>query len=156
MADSKNFLQAAVVTGLLAGTLDLLGAVINYMITHERFPYRILEYIASGAFGRSAMNGSLGSNLWGLFFHYLIAVSFTLFYFIIYPGLRFLQQSVIFSAIIYGLFIWAVTNMIVLPLSAIQADVLPASLETAARAAFILIICIGLPVAFFARRFYGT
>ena len=101
------------------------------------------------------MNGSLGSNLWGLFFHYLIAVSFTLFYFIIYPGLRFLQQSVILSAIIYGLFVWAVTNMIVLPLSAIQADVLPVNPQIA-RAAFILIICIGLPVAYFARRFYGT
>lgn len=156
MADSKNFLQVGLVTGLIAGTLDLLGAVVNYMITHERFPYRILEYIATGAFGKSALDGSLGSNLWGLFFHYLIAVSFTLFYFIIYPGLKFLQQSVILSAIIYGLFVWAVTNMIVLPLSAIQADVLPANFETAARAAFILIICIGLPVAYFARRFYGT
>jgi hypothetical protein len=154
-AASKNFLLPAFFTGLLAGTMDLCGAVINYMISHGNFPYKILEYIASGAFGKSAMNGSLGSNLWGLFFHYFIAISFTIFYFLIYPGIKFLQKNILISAIIYGLFVWAVTNMIVLPLSAIHSPVIPTNFVAAARAAFVLMVCIGLPDAYFAKKFYA-
>ncbi|MEO5890985.1 MAG: hypothetical protein ABIQ31_12070 [Ferruginibacter sp.] len=154
MAASKNFLSYAFFTGWLAGTLDLAGAVINYMASHGKFPFKLLEYIASGAFGKKAMDGSLGSNLSGLFFHYFIAVSFTLFYFFTYPGLQFLHKSIWLSAIIYGLFVWAVTNMILLPLSALQAPVIPTGLVAAARAAFVLIIFIGLHVAYFTKKFY--
>jgi uncharacterized membrane protein YagU involved in acid resistance len=155
MATSKNFLSYAFYTGLLAGTLDLAGAIVNYRISKGSFPYRILEYIASGAFGKEAMNGSIGSNLWGAFFHYFIAISFAFFYFLIYPRAKFLQKSILLSAVIYGLFVWAVTNMIVLPLSALQAPVVPTDLIAAAKAAFILMVCIGLPVAYFAKKFYA-
>ena len=154
MIVQKNFFLPALYTGLLAGTMDLIGAVVSYAIINGHFPYKILEYIASAAFGKKAMNGTLGSNLWGLFFHYLIAISFTLFYFLIYPYLKFLQKNIIVSAVVYGLFVWMVTNMIVLPMSALQSPVIPTNFLAAARAAFVLIICIGLPVAYFTKRYY--
>ncbi|MEJ7589616.1 MAG: hypothetical protein WKI04_18850 [Ferruginibacter sp.] len=154
MPASKNFLRYAFKTGILAGTLDLAGAIVNHMITFGQFPYKILEYIASGAFGKVAMNGSLGYNLWGLFFHYLIAVSFTILYFFIYPGIKLLQKNVLLSAVLYGLFVWAVTNMILLPLSALQTPFIPINFIAASKNAFILIICIGLPVAYFTKKFY--
>ena len=81
MIVQKNFLLPAFYTGLLAGTMDLTGAVVSYMIVNGNFPYKILEYIASAAFGKKAMDGTWGHNLWGLFFHYFIAISFTIFYF---------------------------------------------------------------------------
>jgi hypothetical protein len=155
MGVSRKFLAYAFYTGLLAGTLDLGGAIVNFMISYGRFPKKILEYIASGAFGKKAMNGSISSNLWGAFFHYIIAISFAVFYFLIYPKVKFLHKSILLSAVIYGLFVWAVTNMIVLPLSALQSPVIPADFIVAAKAAFILMVCIGLPVAWFAKKFYA-
>ncbi|MEP7108102.1 MAG: hypothetical protein ABI760_08965 [Ferruginibacter sp.] len=155
MAASKNFIMPAFYTGLLAGTMDLGGAVVNFMISNQRFPKRILEYIASGAFGKEAMNYSISSNLWGAFFHYFIAISFSFFYFLIYPGTKFLQKNIFISAVIYGIFVWAVTNMIVLPLSALHLQVIPPDIIGAARAAFVLIVCIGLPVAYFTKKFYA-
>jgi hypothetical protein len=149
-----NFLWPAVVTGLIAGTLDLAGAIVNYMLFNGRFPFRILEYIASAAFGSGAMDGSLGSNLWGLFFHYLIATSLSIFYFFIFPGSKLLHLNIWVSAILYGLFAWGITNMIILPLSALQSPVVPRDWTAAASAMFVLIVCIGLPIAYCCSRFY--
>ena len=154
MAASRKTLPYVILTGLLSATMDLCGACLNYMIAHGKFPYGILKYIASGVFGKSAMEGGIGSNLWGLFFHYLIAMSLTAFYFFIYPRIKFLQKNVLLSAVIYGLFAWVVTNMIIVPLSAIHGPVIPADWLAAAKAALILVICIGLPDAYFAKKFY--
>jgi hypothetical protein len=153
MAVVNNFAKSALLTGLLAGTLDLSGAVISFIISNGRFPGKILEYIASAAFGKQAINGSI--SLWGAFFHYFIAISFSVFYFIIYPKEKFLQHNIFISAVVYGLFAWAVTNMVVLPLSALNSPVIPVNYFAAAKAAVVLVICIGLPIAFFAKKFYS-
>jgi hypothetical protein len=151
----NNFTKPALLTGLLAGTLDLSGAVISFIISNGRFPGKILEYIASAAFGKQVINGSISSNLWGAFFHYFIAISFSFFYFLIYHKIKFLQHNVFISAVVYGLFAWAVTNMIVLPLSALHSPVIPVNYFVAAKAAVVLVICIGLPITFFAKKFYS-
>jgi hypothetical protein len=154
MIVAKSFAKPALIAGLLAGTLDLCGAVVNVMLSAGHFPSKILQYIASGAFGKTAFDGSVSSNLWGLFFHYFIAIGLSFFYFIIYPRVKLLQQSVILSAILYGLFAWAVTNMIIVPLSAIHGPVIPTDYWVAAKAAIVLVICIGFPIAWLAKKFY--
>lgn len=154
MIVAKSFAGPALFAGLIAGTLDLFGAVVNVLVSAGRFPYKILQYIASGVFGKAAYGGSLSANLWGLFFHYCIAVSLSFFYFIIYPRVKLLQYNIFLSASLYGLFAWAITNMVIVPLSAIHGPVLPADYWVAAKAAFVLVICIGLPIAYLAKRFY--
>ena len=152
MAATKKFLPYAFFTGLLAGTMDLCGAVINYVIAHGNFPYKILEYIASGAFGKTAMDGSTASNLWGLFFHYFIAMSFTLFYFYIYPRVKFLQKNVLLSAVLYGIFVWCVMNLAILPLLKIAP--VPTKWDSIVRGAVILMFCIGLPISLIVSGYY--
>lgn len=44
--------------------------------------------------------------------------------------------------------------MIIVPLSAIHGPVIPADYLVAAKAAIVLIICIGLPIAWLAKKFY--
>jgi uncharacterized membrane protein YagU involved in acid resistance len=151
---AKNFYRSALITGLIAGALDLSGAIISFMISNDRFPEKILETIAGGFFGKDAMTGGWVMKGWGLFFHFFTAIAFTFFYFFLYPRIKFLQKNIFLSAFIYGLFVWAVMNMIVLPLSAYHSPVIKSDYAKAAKEAFILIVCIGLPVAIGAKAYY--
>lgn len=147
--------KPVLLTGFIAGTLDLAGACISYMLEHSsRFPNKILEYIAGGVFGKNALTGGLAMKLSGLFFHFFIATTFTLFYFLIYPKIKLLQKNIFLSAFIYGLFVWAIMNLIVVPNSAWQKQITPFDLAASAKAAFVLIICIGLTVCYYCRKFY--
>lgn len=150
-------LKPVLLTGLLAGALDLSGACIGYMIDHDgKFPTKILEYIAGGVFGKDALTGGTTMKLAGLLFHFLIAMSFTFFYFFIYPKIKLLRKNVLFSAFIYGLFVWAVMNLLVVPNSAWHKPITPFDVAASAKAAFILILCIGLPVAYFAKKYFSV
>ncbi len=152
-----KFIKAVIPAGLIAGAMDISGACIGYMLDHNgRFPTKILEYIAGGVFGKDALTGGLPMKLWGALFHFSIAMSFTLFYFIVYPKLRLLQKNIFFSAIIYGLFVWAVMNLLVVPNSALHTPIIPFDFIKAAKAAFILMICIALPAGYFAEKYYSS
>ena len=149
-------LKPVFITGLIAGALDLTGACVAFMIDNNgRFPNKILEFIARGVFGKDAMTGGLTMKLWGLFFHFFIAMAFTVFYFFIYPKIKLLHKNVLLSAFIYGLFVWAIMNLIVVPNSAIQKPIIPFNYVASAKAALVLIICIGLPVSYFAKKYYA-
>ena len=87
MTEKKSKLATVIViTGLLAGTLDILAAVIRYTIRTGNSPVRLLEFIASAVFGREeAFSGNAMMGIWGLFFHYLIAFTWTIVFFLAYP-----------------------------------------------------------------------
>lgn len=155
MAATKSFYRRVLITGFIAGVLDLAGAVISAMIVNNRFPGKILETIAGGAFGKESIGGGTLMKLWGLLFHFLIAISFTFIYFLAHPKVRLLRKNIFLSALLYGLFVWAIMNMVVLPLSAYHSPVIPQNYMAAARAAFILIVCVGLPIAISAKWYYS-
>lgn len=67
--------------GLLAGTLDISAACVQYYMKTGKNPDYVLKYVASGAFGKDAFTGGIVMSMAGLLFHYLIAFSFTLFFF---------------------------------------------------------------------------
>ena len=56
----------------------------------------------------------------GLSFHYLIGFEFTLFFFLIYPATRLVSKSTINKGMLYGVFAWAVMNLLVIPMSNIK------------------------------------
>ena len=107
----------------------------------------ILRYIASAAVGKErAYDNSTGMLLLGLLFHYLIAFGLTLFFFWLYPRVRFMQKSRILTAVVYGLFAWCITNLVIVPLSLINK--FPSNPKNMVIAALILICMIGLPLAY--------
>jgi hypothetical protein len=57
---------------LIPGTLDALEGVIAYG-TRGLNPIQVLQYIASGALGKAAFQGGLGTAALGATFHFLIA-----------------------------------------------------------------------------------
>lgn len=151
MAASSKFIGTALITGLIAGILDLTAAVIVYKSNYKK----VLRFIARGFFTKDeAVRADQAMVWWGLLFHFFIAVVFAFFYFALYPKVKWMRKNVLLSAIVYGLFVWAVMNMIVLPLSQFSTPVIPADKSEALKSAVILMVCIGLPVATAAWLYY--
>jgi len=150
MPHKNNRLAYIIGTGLLAGTLDGLSAIIyNWKIKAAT----IFKFIASGFFGKAtAFTGGAGMVLWGIFFHYLIAITFTTVLFMLHPIIYARPRNRFLTGIVYGVFIWAVMNLVVVPLSKIPAR--PFHLTNSLTDCGILIICIGLPVSIIATRYY--
>jgi hypothetical protein len=142
-------------SGLIAGTLDILAALIIYdLILQKTTSIKILQSIASGIFKKEAYSGGSQMALYGLLLHYLIALTFAWFYFTIYPYFKLLKKNTLLSGILYGIFVWIVMNLLILP------TVFPALPEKhldfpLILSILILIFCIGIPIAFITRKHYS-
>lgn len=136
--------------GLLAGTLDVTAALVVYAHSGSE-SIRLLQGIASGLIGKSALQGGLGTALLGLVCHFVIALSWATIYFVASRRVAFLLQHAVVSGIAYGVIVYFVMNHVVIPLSAIGPR--PFVLSRAVLAAAILIPCIGLPIALTVRHF---
>ncbi|WP_343694607.1 DUF1440 domain-containing protein [Flavobacterium sp.] len=141
-------------SGLLAGTLDILAAILIYsVILQKTTAEKIIQSIASGLFKQNAYTGGSQMILYGLLLHYFIAFAFAYFYYKIYPHVPLLRKNIFLSGFVYGIFVWIVMNLIVLPLvfpklPSKEFD-FPLILSI-----LILIFCIGLPIAFITQKFY--
>ncbi len=142
-------------SGLIAGTLDMLAAIIVYaVILQKTTAIKILQSIASGIFKKEAYTGGSQMALYGLLLHYFIAFTFAWFYFTIYPYFTFLKKNALLSGVLYGIFVWIIMNLIVLPI------VFPSLPEKHLDfplflSMLILIFCIGIPIAYFTKKYYS-
>lgn len=140
--------------GLLAGTLDILSAIIKYLIEGKKNPEVILKYIAAGVMGKPAMKGGWDIAFLGLLLHYVIAFLFTLFLFWLYPRLKLVRFHPLVVGVFYGLFAWLVMNLVVLPYSRVPRAPGPFNWNQAIINALILIAFVGIPVSLIARKYY--
>ncbi len=147
---TNNFLTRTIKAALLVGTLDILAAFIQFYLKTGKGPAPVLKFIASGIFGKAAFTGGDIMIMYGLLLHFLIAFIFTLLFFFVCAKFPAILQMKFLTGIIYGAFVWAAMNFIVLPLSQVPAA--PFNLTNAIIAMSILIICIGLPLAFIANN----
>jgi hypothetical protein len=151
--EMKPFIKRVLLTAALAGTLDILSAYANGFIHTHHLSRKMFNFIAGGALGlKDALSGGVGVVLLGVFFHYFIAFSFTLFFFLVYRKFRLSLVNPYVMALLYGLFVWAVMNLIVLPLSLLPSS--PFSIQKAVVDLLILSVMIGLPVSLSAQRFF--
>ncbi len=134
---------------LLVGTLDLISALLLTLLRGGTF-LKLSQYIASGVFGDDAFQGGTPMAVAGVFFHYIIATGWTVLFFTLYPAMKSYLKHPLFIAVAYGIFIWVVMNLVVLPLSNIPES--PFNFGRALIAMLVLIVAIGLPLAFIGRR----
>ena len=87
----KPFFKTVLLTGLFVGVTD--NCCSHFRVdTMRKLPTRVLQYIAGGALGlETSMKGGLGTALLGLLFHFFIATSWTMFFFVVIPKLKFLH-----------------------------------------------------------------
>ncbi|MFB9076061.1 DUF1440 domain-containing protein [Flavobacterium procerum] len=147
--------KTIVSSGLVAGTLDITAAILVYaVILHKTTAEKILQSVASGIFKKEAYTGGSEMAVYGLCLHFLIAFIFAWFYFKIFPYIPFFKINTVLSGILYGIFVWIIMNLIVLPLA---FPVLPEKkLDFPLLLSILIIICcVGMPIAFITRKYYA-
>ncbi|PWT97133.1 MAG: hypothetical protein C5B52_14330 [Bacteroidetes bacterium] len=140
-------------TGLLAGSLDILAAIIQFVSVTGKSPVRIFYYIASGVFGKEAYDGGIPMVIAGFLFHYFIATIFSAFFFFIYPAIPILRKNKIVAGLAYGIFVWVIMNLAVVPVSRVNRG--PFHLQQVLIGMGILMLCIGLPISLMANRYWS-
>ncbi len=139
--------------GLITGTLDILSAFIYYFIKSGKTNFLVIfKFIASGIFGKAAGDGGMAMILLGFILHYAIAFSFTIFFFWLYPKVKVMSKNRVVTGIVYGLFVWTVMNLVIVPLS--NTVHRPFKIEGVLINMGILMVCIGLPLSFMANAFF--
>lgn len=137
--------------GLLIGLMDGLAAALNAYISSGVMPDRVFRFIASGVFGAEAFKGTGAMIVWGVTFHFLIALSWTALYFFMNAKFDWIRQHHLVSGVLYGVFIWAVMAYLVLPLS--HTPALAKSLSGALIMIGIHIFVIGVPMSYMLSRY---
>jgi len=140
--------RAVLLGGTLAGVLDILAAVL--MSWPRVPPVRVLQYIASGALGPSAFRGGMATAAVGLVCHFVIAFAAAAVYVAASRRWRLLLARPVVCGIAYGLAVYAVMQLVVLPLSRVTRGT--PTWRSVAMMMGIHIVCVGLPIAFAARR----
>jgi uncharacterized membrane protein YagU involved in acid resistance len=152
----KSLLIAILQAGLIAGTLDAIAAIDNFMInTNGANPLKVFRFIASGVLGKEVLEKDLVAMAFlGLQFHFLIAICFAAFFFLVYPKIKILSKNIIVTGLLYGIFVWLVMNKVVLPLS--YTSKLPFNLTQMFVGIAILMFAVGLPIALLTKKYYSA
>ena len=135
--------------GLIAGVLDPIDGVIAYG-TQGLSPIQVLQYIASGALGKSAFQGGLATAALGAGFHFTIAWVAAAVFVLASRQLEILKTHAVLAGLIYGAAVYFFMNYLVLPLSAVA----PATFQLGLFLNGVIghAVFVGLPIALFARR----
>lgn len=137
--------------GLLAGIFDLTQAFIGYSLMGST-PFRILQAVASGIFGRQhSREMGWTSAAVGLLCHFTVAFGAATVYYLASRRLRVLVQHPFLCGLIYGELVFLFMYFVVIPLSAIGHGTF--NLATYITGPIGHPLLVGLPIAFCVRRF---
>ena len=140
--------RRAIVYGtLVVGALDLLDAVVFFGLRGAT-PIRILQSIASGLLGRSAFSGGVAAAALGVALHFLIAFLIVATYMLASRRIGALTRAPIWSGLAYGVVVYLVMNLVVVPLLAAARS--PFSWPVVINGIVIHMLGVGLPSGLFA------
>jgi uncharacterized membrane protein YagU involved in acid resistance len=141
-------LRPIVLATLVAGTLDILAAILLSLI-FGRGPAAMLRQVASGPFPDATDWGAAGSAL-GLAVHFAImAVMAAIFMLAARRRSGLLARPLLWGTL-YGLATYLVMNLIVVPLR--WPGAFPPSTRSIVTQLFCHIVLVGLPIALIAAR----
>ncbi len=159
---SNNTINAAIVKSksatligatMLSGILDALAAIVVYGVFFKYNPVQIYQFVASAILGDEAFSGGIPIALLGLFFHFLIAFVSSLLFIQLYPRISFLRGNSVLVGLAYGLAIWLVMNLIILPLTKIPHA--PFGIVSVLAIIWHMAL-VGLPISIVAARHYKS
>ena len=136
----SRVLMAIVAGGAVAGTLDIACAFIT-------IGWGVCRNIAAGLLGPEAKQGGVGTWLFGLFLHFFIAMTIAAIFCLSSRRLAFLREHFFVCGLFYGIAVWLVMNLVVLPLSAKHFHG-PYELGAMIQGILVHMFLIGLPIAF--------
>jgi len=146
---SLSIFRAIVYATLIAGALDATDGVVFFGL-HGLNPIQVLQYIASGLLGAQSFRGGIATAGLGVLVHFTIAFVVAAIYILVIRRIPALRSQWVLLGLLYGAAVWAVMNLVILPLTAVA----PSHITTAALMNGIIghALFVGLPIAFFANK----
>jgi hypothetical protein len=138
-------IRPILIGGIIAGTLDAGTAFYT-------FGWGMPRGIASGLLGRSALQGGPGTWILGLALHYFIALSAAAVYYVVSRTLTFLRDYPVICGIFFGIAVFLVMNLVVLPLSAFHFRG-PYQYAGLVQGILIHMFFVGVPIALSVRKY---
>ena len=111
----SNIGKAIVAATLVAGALDIGDAIVTTLL-YGHSVEKMLQGIASGLLGKAAGHGGLGSAAFGMGLHFTIMLAMVSVFVLAAARLPTLTRRPLVWGVLYGLGLYLVMNMIVLPL----------------------------------------
>jgi hypothetical protein len=113
--------RAVALVGGAIGVLDALDGVAYFAITAGMNPIQVLQFIASGALGPAAYQGGLATAGLGALLHFGVSFVVAGVYVAAYQRSGFVRAKGAALGIAFGVAVWGVMNLLVVPMSAIGA-----------------------------------
>jgi hypothetical protein len=132
--------------GLGAGALDITAAFIDSGLRGVG-PILVLQSVAGGMLGRDSFQGGLRTALLGLVLHFFIATMWAAAYCVASLKLPWLTRQAVRYGLLYGVVVYLVMYMTVLPLSALHFKFFDQSVTAMLTGVLIHAFCVGLPIA---------
>lgn len=148
--------KALLTSALIAGILDITYAILFSYLRSGTPPARLLQSVAAGALGRdAAFAGGGPTAALGLGFHFLIAFIVTAIFFAAAARFSSLTRRPVITGALYGIVVYLVMNLVVIPLSRIGVRPRPA-MVVIVTGVLVHMFLIGAPIALGARRAFRT
>jgi uncharacterized membrane protein YagU involved in acid resistance len=150
----NRFWKAVLLTTLVAGTLDIIAAHIHVTIVTGTFPTKMFYGIAAHAIGlERALQDGPTIFAFGVFIHYFISFSFTLFFFLVYPVVSKVLSNKYLKGLLYTVFVWLTMGFIVLPLTVLPPKPFVLNINQVI-GFFILMVVFGMPISLMIDKYY--
>ena len=148
-------IPAIVGVGLIAGSLDIAESLIFNQLRGIT-PKMVFQYIASGLIGQKSFRSGMPSVALGVGLHYLIALIWTLIFYLASRQFRILRRRPVLCGLLYGAFVYLFMNLVVLPLSAVPHTGNAIALASRISGVLAVLFCIGLTISLLLRRFSAS
>jgi hypothetical protein len=146
----SNIGKAIVAATAIAGALDIGDAIVTTLL-HGHSVEKMLQGIASGLLGKAAGHGGLGSAAFGLGLHFAIMLAMVAAFVLAATRLPTLTRRPVVWGLLYGIGLYLVMNMIVLPLR-FHPPAQPFDAIAFANQIFANTCLVGLPIALITAR----
>jgi len=148
---SSTFVKNLLLATAVAGTLDAIAGIVVYDLALGQMGIvQILQWIASGAFGKQAFEMGLLGAFYGLVFHYIVAFFASLAVFAVKSKIPAIKDYPIITGLAYGGWVWIFMNFIVLPNS--NTVLAPFSAGVALTGYIWHMLFVGLPITIYASK----
>jgi uncharacterized membrane protein YagU involved in acid resistance len=145
-----SHIRYIVIGGLIAGALDILFAI-SFAAYNGTPPVRLLQIVASGAFGKAALDGGVAMAAVGLAAHFGMSLGWAALFFLAAQRWPQLVRRPLVYGIVFGILVFLAMRLLVLPLSAYPFPVRFKPLSTVLDLMSHMFL-FGLPIALAARK----
>jgi len=148
----RSLVRPIVLGGLIIGIVQfVLQEWIVFSVLQQNPLMAVLQYITSGILGNAAFEGGIATALIGVLIHFFISLVIAGVFILSAERIPLLRRHAIAGALLYGIGVFIVMNMLVIPLSAAPV-IPPPTLPWLIEIVVDHMLVVGLPLGILVRR----